>query len=203
MAIQLHLSGGSNNTDPKGALGGVRSSSQITSDTLENLFDDITRTETLTGKTEFRCFYVYNPSGNPFTNSRVRIKTHPATSNVFIGADLSGKGDGQLNGVATTIATEDATPTGVIFYGESEDRVEIPCGLLEAGESHAVWLKRTAEAGSAQTISFTLRVDEDAGTLPSTSVADNIGWGEHLDCDKAASGTLGVGTGLIGFAEVG
>ena len=203
MAIQLHLSGGSNNVDPKGALGGVRSSTQITSDTAQNLFDDITRSETISAKTEFRCFYVYNPSGNPFTNTRVRIKVHPSTSNIFIGSDPSGKGDGQITGVATTVASEDAEPIGVTFYGESEDRLEIPCGLLEAGESHAIWLKRTAEAGSAQTISFTLRVDEDAGTLPSTSVADNISWGEHLDCDKAASGTLGIGTGLIGFAEVG
>ena len=203
MAIQLHLSGGSNNADPKGALGGVRSSTQITSDTAQNLFDDITRSETISAKTEFRCFYIYNPSGSSFTNTRVRIKIHPATSNVFIGGDPAGKGDGQLNGIATIIVSEDATPSGVTFYGESEDRLEIPCGLLKAGESMAVWLKRTAESGSAQTISFTLRIDEDAGTLPSTSFADNIAWGEHLDCDKAASGTLGIDTGLIGFAEVG
>ena len=201
MAIQLHLSGGSNNADPKGALGGARSSTQITSDTAQNLFDDISRAETISGKTEYRCFYVYNPSGSSFTNTRVKISVHPGTSNVSIGGDPAGKGDGQSNGVATTIATEDAVPTNVSFVGESADTFEVPCGLLNAGESFPIWLKRTAEAGVAQTVSFTLRIDEDAGTLPVTSFADNIGWGEHLDLDLT-TGEGTIGTHTIGFSHI-
>jgi hypothetical protein len=201
MAIQLHLSGGTNNTDPKGALGGQRSSTQITSDSAQNLFDNITRTETLIGKIEYRCLYVYNPSGNPFTNCRVSITTHPGTSNVFIGSDPAGKGDGQSNGVATSIVTEDSVPTNVTFTGEDEDTFEVPCGLLNAGEGCPIWIKRTAEKGAAQTVTFTLKVEEDAGTLPSTSFADNIAYGEHRDINLT-TGLATIDTNTIGFTHI-
>ena len=40
MALQYRLSGGANNASPNGSLGGIMSNTQITTDVLENLFDN-------------------------------------------------------------------------------------------------------------------------------------------------------------------
>lgn len=50
-------SGGISNSNPNNSLGGASSVTQISGN---NLFDDITDADRLTGKTDYRCFYVHN-----------------------------------------------------------------------------------------------------------------------------------------------
>lgn len=205
MAIQLHLSGGTGNTISYGSLGGKRSSTQVTNNELENIFDNISRQEALIAKTEYRCLYVYNPSGAALTNTRIIISQHPTVSNISIGVDPAGVGNGTTLGVATSIATEDTAPTNITFYGESEDQYEVALGTLKAGEGIAFWLKRQAETSNSQVVSWTLTITEDAGTMPSTSHADGLSITEHRDFDTVASGTYKIGGQVtkIGFTDVG
>lgn len=57
--ISFVLSGGINNDDPKFSLGGFPSPTPMP-DTLNNLFTDITPTQASAGKTDYRCFYIFN-----------------------------------------------------------------------------------------------------------------------------------------------
>ncbi len=205
MPIQLHISGGTGNAAVYGSLGGKRSSIQVTNNELENIFDNISRQEALIGKTEYRCLYVYNPSGSALTNVRIIISQHPSVSNISLGIDSAGVGNGTSTGIATSIASEDTIPSGVTFYGESEDYYEVALGTLKAGEGIAFWLKRQAETSSAQVISWTLTITEDAGTLPSTSHADGLSVTEWRDLDTTTTGTYTIGgvVSKIGFSDVG
>tara|TARA_Y100001938_G_scaffold128710_1_gene182763 strand:+ start:20732 stop:21343 length:612 start_codon:yes stop_codon:yes gene_type:complete len=203
MPIQLYLSGGTGNTNPYASLGGKRSSTQVTNDALENIFDDISRQEALVGKTEYRCLYVYNPSGNALTNVKVHISQHPTITNISIGSDAAGIGNGTSTAIASSIATEDTVPTGVTFYGESEDHYGLALGTLKAGEGTPFWLKREAETSTSQTISFTLTITEDSGTLPSTSHADGLALSEWRDFDTTPTGTYKTGTAKVGFSDIG
>ena len=202
MAIKLHLSGDTNNTSTFGSLGGRRSTTEVTTNVSENVFDNISRQEALTSKKEYRCLYVYNDAGSTLTNVRITL-THPAITNIAIGIDPVGKGDGSDTGIATTITTENVAPAGVTFVGEEEDVYELPLGYLKAGEGIPVWFRREAETSTDQTITWTLTITEDAGTLPSTSAAENLSMSELRDMDVKASGTFTVATALIGFSDIG
>lgn len=209
MVMGINLSGGQFNTAPKGSLGGQRSDTVIVTDVSQNFFDDISRSEGLVGKTEYRCGYVYNPDVTTYTGVTLELTTNPALSQVSIGLDPIGKGDGRNNGIATNITTEDSTPTGVQFFGEENpddgawDTVRIPIGLLRQGEGVAFWLKRKTEQGASQTITFNLTIDHDATSLPGATFDDGGAFGEMLKVTKQAAGTFLIGTARIGFSQIG
>ncbi len=210
MAIEYRLSGGQFNAVPNGSLGGQRSDTLITTDTLENLFDNITRAEALVGRTEYRCFYVFNTGGGHISGAIIEIKTNPAVTTLSVGLDPIGKGDGRNDGVATTISTEDTTPTGVKFFSEDIlstdgpfDIVKLPLGLLKSGEGVAVWLKRITEQATAQTVSLSIDVVHDAVSLPAEDVDDGIAIGELISAVVQATGTFKIGSAKIGFSDIG
>ena len=58
--IDFRLSGGAANSDPNAALGGAKSSTEITAASLHNLFDQVASAESSAGDVEYRCFYVHN-----------------------------------------------------------------------------------------------------------------------------------------------
>jgi len=80
------LSGGSGNTDPNKALGGDPSSHQITPG-LNNLFNDLTDTQTQQGYTDYRCFYIFNNSATDnFFNTAIWIESvTEGSGSIFLG----------------------------------------------------------------------------------------------------------------------
>jgi len=58
--ISVVLSGGATNINPNLSLGGQPSSSPVTDDVLNNLFDDISPEEAISGHEDYRCFYFFN-----------------------------------------------------------------------------------------------------------------------------------------------
>jgi len=209
MAIEYRLSGGEFNAAANGSLGGQLSDTAWTTDTLENLFDNISRAEALIGRTEYRCFYVFNTGGGHISGAIVEIKTNPVVTTISVGLDPAGKGDGRNNGIATTIATEDTTPTGVKFFSEDIlsdkpfDSIKLPLGLLKSGEGVPVWIKRITEQAPAQVVSISIDVVHDAVTLPAEDVDDGIAIGELISVVTAVSGAFKIGTARIGFSDIG
>ena len=61
--IGFYLSGGVGNSDPNASLGGNPSSTQI-EDIFNNLFDDVVGEQVEQGRTDYRCFYLVNDSGD-------------------------------------------------------------------------------------------------------------------------------------------
>jgi hypothetical protein len=209
MVMGISLSGGQFNTASKGSLGGQRSDTVITTDVNENFFDNVSRSEGLVGKTEYRNGYIYNPDATTYTGITLELLTNPTLSQVSIGLDPVGKGDGRTSGIATSIGTEDTTPSGVTFFGEENpddgawDTVRIPIGMLRQGECVPFWLKRKTEQGASQTITFNLAINHDAVTLPGETFDDGGAFGEMLKITKQIAGTFLIGTARIGFSEIG
>ena len=69
--ISLVLSGGSVNSDPSLSLGGNPSSSPVNSNALNNIFNDITPDESLSGLEDYRCVYFFNDSDDPIFNLKL------------------------------------------------------------------------------------------------------------------------------------
>lgn len=208
MAVpEIRLSGGSSNTSPAGSLGGIMSSTEMTNDTIGNLFDNISRQEALLGRTEYRCVYIYNDGPEVLTGVVLEILTNPTFTIISAGLDPAGKGDGSTTGVGTSIVTEDSTPSGVTFFGESGgdnemSHVSLPIGILNAGEAVPVWFKRVTEQGPQSTLSLVLKFRHDTPTMPGSNVDDGFAIGELISVVKTAGPFL-IGTAKIGASEIG
>lgn len=208
MTIGISFSGGQNNTTQSGSLGGQRSDTLVTSDTSENFFDNISRTEGLIGKTEYRCGYIYNPDATTYTGITIQLTTNPLLSQISLGLDPVGKGDGRTSGVAQIIVTEDTTPTGVGWFSETNvndgayDTVILPIGILRQGECVPFWMKRKTEQGVDQVITFNFVITHDAQSITGETYSDGGAFGELIKVSLSAPPFL-IGTARIGFSEIG
>jgi len=150
--IKKRLSGGANNADPNASLGGVKSSTELAPAAANNLFDDVSGAESSAGDIEYRCLYIHNAHATlTLQNAKVWIgaNTPSPGSDVAIGLDPAGVGDGSSTGVAATIADENTAPTGVAFSAAADEANGLAVGDIPPGESIAVWIRRTISAGAA------------------------------------------------------
>lgn len=162
--IQYRLSGGAANSDPNAALGGAKSSTQVTDNVDNNLFDDVTGAEHAAGDVEYRCIYVHNNHGSLTLTSAV----------VWIQSDTSGAdsdlsiavGSAAINGTEQTIANEGTAPTGVTWSDAATSRATgLALGDIPAGQHKAVWVRRTISAGSTPQAADTGSVQAGGDTL--------------------------------------
>ncbi len=150
--IHHRHSGGAGNSDPNASLGGVKSSTQITDATVENLFANVTGAQAAAGVTHYRCYYIHNNHGSlTLESAKTWIETQtPSTDTVIaMGLDPAGVGNGSTTGVATTIANEDTAPAGVTFSEPSNEATGLVIGNIPTQQSIGNWLRRTVTAGAS------------------------------------------------------
>lgn len=143
--LKFFLSGGADNTNPDASLGGVISTTQVTDNTLNNLFDNVSGAEHTAGDTNYRCIYVKNDSASIAYAAKLYIETNTpaADSEIQIGLDLSGAG-----GTADTIADEHTAPDPAVTFSTAADYAHaLDLGNLAAGAVYAIWIKRIITAG--------------------------------------------------------
>lgn len=113
------------------------------------LFDNIAKTESYEGATDYRCSYVYNAHATePFIGAKIYISSQPSgADDLWLGLDLAGTGDGATTGVADTIATESTAPDPAVTFSQpSAIGSALTIGQLNAGQARAVWSKRVTPA---------------------------------------------------------
>jgi hypothetical protein len=101
------------------------------------VFDDIGGLEGYNGDAEYRCLYLQNDGGDTY-QLQVWISYQPAGDDTLeIGLDAGG-----VNGVATTVANENAAPAGVSFSSPATEGAALTV-TLAAGDFVALWLRRS------------------------------------------------------------
>lgn len=163
--IDYFLSGGSGNTDPNASLGGARSTStEVTDNVDNNLFDDVSGSEHTAGDVEYRCIYVRNSHGSIQLSSAVvwiQSDTSGADSDISIAV-----GTAAVNGTEQTIANESTAPSGVSWSDAATSRATgLALGDLPSGQHKAVWIRRTISAGSTPQAADTCSVQAGGDTL--------------------------------------
>lgn len=142
--IKYYLSGGAGNSDPNASLGGVKSTTQITTAQLENLFDNVGSADASAGETNYRCMYVQNTHGtDSLTTALTFFQSIPAITGIAMGLDPAG-----INGTAVTIVDEDTAPAGVSFSTPEDAGAGLAIGDLTAGDFQAIWLRRIVAPGA-------------------------------------------------------
>lgn len=164
--IKYYLSGGSGNSNVNASLGGARSTStQVTDNVDNNLFDDVSGAEHTAGLIEYRCIYVLNGHGSLSLDNAV----------VWINSDTTGAdsdlsiavGTAAINGTEQgPLANEATAPSGVTWSDAAVSRATgLALGNLPAGQHKAVWLRRTITAGSTPQAADTCAIQAGGDTL--------------------------------------
>ena len=144
--IIFRLSGGAGNTDVNASLGGVKSTTAVTTNVVDNLFDSVSGTESAAGDTEYRCIYFHNAHGTlTAQNSKVYITSNTTSANDTI--DI-GIGSAAINGTEQTVANESTAPTSVTFSAPTTYATGIALGNIPAGQHIAIWIRRIVDAGA-------------------------------------------------------
>lgn len=145
--IKFYLSGGAGNTDVNASLGGAKSSTEITTATLHNLFDQVSSAESSAGDTEYRCIYVENTHGTlTLQNAAAYISSNTPSGDTTLDIGLGTAG---IDTQEQTVADESTAPSGVTFSAPATLGAGLSIGNLAAGSYMAIWLRRTVNSSAA------------------------------------------------------
>lgn len=160
--LKIRLSGGAANSDVNASLGGAKSSTETTDNSLNNIFDDVGGTESNAGDTEYRCIYLHNNHGS-ITAQNVRIYVSTNTSSADDTWEI-GLGSSAINGTEQTIANENTAPTSVTFSTPTDYAGGLASADIPAGQHRSVWFKRIVTAGAAADNNDTITLKYDCDT---------------------------------------
>jgi hypothetical protein len=147
------------------SLGKYISTTDITDNTLNNLFDDVTGDENAASESEYRCIFVYNSHGSlVLQGAKAWISAEVAGGAVIaIGLDPAGVvAVGSASAQAATIANEDTAPVGVTFSAPTTKAGGLSIGNIANGQCQAIWVRRTtANTAALNNDGATIRVEGD------------------------------------------
>lgn len=164
LSVKTGSAGNSTAGTPAGSLGKYMATTDLTDNSLNNLFRDITAAETAAGITLYRCVFLYN-SHATLTYEAVKAWLDTQTSGggtLAIGLDPAGVVDFNASAAqAAEIANETTAPSGVTFSTTAVDLASaLSIGDMAPGKVQAIWLRLVVSAGAAAVA--------DAGTLEIT-----------------------------------
>lgn len=160
--IQIRLSGGAANSSVNASLGGAKSSTQVTDNTLNNLFDDVSGAESLAGDTEYRCVYIHNAHAS-LTMQNVKVYIQSNTSSVDDTWEI-GLGSAALNSTEQTIVDEQTAPTSVTFSAPTTYAAGLAPPDIPFGQHKAIWYKRIVSPAAAANNNDTITINIDCDT---------------------------------------
>jgi hypothetical protein len=138
------------------SLGGQMSSSQITTATLNELFDDVSGSENAASEVEYRCFYFHNSDAAlSLTGSRVYLSGETAGgAGIAIALDTIGPvAFNSASPMADTVADENTAPSPALTFSSPTNYagglVVGGDGIVGPNEAFAVWVRRTAANSAA------------------------------------------------------
>lgn len=139
-SLQWRLTGGAANSDPNASLGGVSSSETLSSTALNNLFDNVSWQEAVTGDTEYRALDLYNAGDATAYAVTVWFDGNTSSADTVLqvadgGADAS-----------VSVADESTAPTGGLSFITPTEGAPLSIANIAAGHYRRIWFKRVVNA---------------------------------------------------------
>jgi len=151
-------------TDPNASLGGKRSSTEMVTAELNNLFDDISGAEAESGDTEYRGIIIQNKHASlTLYNAKAFLSVQPNGSRTT-DEDISIATEAVSSDHIGTIATENDAPSGAgAFSAPATYATGLALGDLGVDGQMGLWIKRVVPASTEASASanFTLVVQGD------------------------------------------
>jgi len=166
LSVKTGSAGNSTAGTPAGSLGKYISTTEITDNTLNNLFDDISGDENAASTVDYRCIFIHNAHASLTLQSPVIWLSAEVSggANITIAIDdIAASAIGDSSAQAAQITNETTAPTGTgAFSGPTSKGTGLSLGSIPAGQCKAVWVKRTATNSAAlSSDGVTLKVEGD------------------------------------------
>lgn len=161
--LKLFHSGGGSNSNIALDIAGDISSVEITDNTLNDLWDDITGDQGAAGITEYRKIFFKNAHGTlTATAAKLWILTNTTSTDdtITIGLDLGG-----LNNIGDDISVETDAPSPAVTFVTAVDKANgLALGNVPAGQKYAIWIKRvvTGPAAAIDANQYQLKAECDS-----------------------------------------
>jgi hypothetical protein len=154
LSIKTGTAGNQNaQADPNASLGKYISTTQITDNTLNNLFDNISGDENAASTVDYRCIFLHNNHATlTLQGTKVWLSAEVAGgANISIAIDnVAASAIASSSAQADSIATETTAPSAVgTFSSPTTKGAGLTLGDLTAGQCRAIWVKRTATNSAA------------------------------------------------------
>ena len=140
--------------DVNAALGKYISTTQLTDNTLNNLFDDVSGAENAASTVDYRCIFVHNAHASLTMQSAVAYVSAEVSggAGVAIAVDsVAASAIGSSSAQALEVASETTAPSGPLsFSTPTTAGTGLSLGNIAAGECKAIWIRRTAANSAAK-----------------------------------------------------
>ena len=151
--LRYFLSGGASNSDPLLSIGGAKSSVQLSSTALHNLFDRVTGDEAAAGVTRYRWLYFSNVDANAsgLMAPVVLYFTALPTNGDFITAGVFAT----KNTPVAALATELVAPSPALSFSAPLTKaagISLPTEPYAQGDYVGICFKHTVSAGRISSI---------------------------------------------------
>lgn len=146
LSTQSATEGDDQASTPAESIGGYMSTTPLVDATLENLFVNITAAEASTGKTVYRCVFVYNSHA---TQDWEEVKAWIVSQLdggglVAMGLDPAGASPGnQMSAQAEEPADDETAPDGVSFSAPTSADDALNLGTVGPEEAYPIWFRLT------------------------------------------------------------
>lgn len=132
--------------DPNACLGKYTSTTELTDNLLNNLFDNVTGPENAASDVEYRCLFLHNTSDQAIKNIQVWLSSEVASgAAAAVGVDTTAASDADATTAqGLTVADEGTAPTGVSFSTATTKLGGVAVGTLDPDQVIGVWVRRTA-----------------------------------------------------------
>ena len=151
-------------TDPNASLGGKRSSTEMVTAVLNNLFDDISGAEASAGDTEYRGIIIQNKHASlTLYNAKAFLSVQPNGSRTTK-ENISIATEALVNDAIGTIAIENDDPIGAgVFSAPATYATGLALGDLGPNGQMGLWIKRLVPTSTeaSESANFTLVVQGD------------------------------------------
>lgn len=164
-SVKTGSAGNSTAGTAAGSLGKYISTTEITDNTLNNLFDDVSGDENAASDVEYRCIFVHNAHGSlALQNAVVWLSAETAGgAAAAIAVDgVAASAIGSASPQADEVTDEQTAPSGESFSSPTTKGTGLSLGTINAGQCRAIWVRRTAANTAAlDNDGVTIRVEGD------------------------------------------
>jgi len=173
--------------------GAVYTTNGQLSETIHGLFNTVSSTERNLGKVKYRCIYMKNTSLLKCLNPKLFIPNNTPSSgtDLSIGFDPHGVGNGTSIGVADTIPDESTAPTGITFTNGKEVTSGVALGKdIPPNSMVAIWLRLIVNFGTEKAeldgteVFIQVSNEKDVEETVETPVDTDVGVIGETECNE-------------------
>lgn len=160
-SLQFRLTGGASNSDPDASLGGVMSSNQVSSTSLNNLFDNVEADEATSGDTEYRMIDIYNAGDATATSVEIYFSSQTSSADTSIELGEDATNNPHLAAASLEVlANESTAPASpAVSFSAYTSASSLSLDDIPAGRAARICLKRIVSSSAGNTSSDTCQIE--------------------------------------------